>query len=210
MNAQAMSASTFASKRLIISTGNNTFCFGTYLFSIDQNIKEYPHRLCGTGASAEIGLQLRRSFSISVEGSKNSASGNGGWLDTGDIDPQEAAFAPVATGETRLQIRGLLGVARKSFRFGKVHPYAEMGAGVGDLTVSFNGTASAVDPTDEEAFTTPANDVVRRRIPMGVAGGGLEIPLRPAFSFQAGYRWEEGSAATAGVRYYFSFWQNVR
>jgi len=169
---------------------------------MDPNIKEYPNSLVGRGFSGAVGVCLKRSFSLDVTALQNSASGPGNWKDVGGIDPAEAAYQPVATGNTAIRMRGLRFDMRNTFRVGKFHPFVEAGVGAGTLKVNFKGTVAAIDPTDGQSFTVDATDVVRRYIPIGTAGVGMEFPLRSGIIPWGGYWWEMGSKIAFGVKYF--------
>lgn len=189
--------------RIFILTSENAYQFGTYLFGMDPSIKEHPHHLTGVGTSFALGAALPKSFSLSLEASENRVSGSGHWLDTDHLSPEEAQYLPVATGKTRLRIRGLAFVLKKDFgHLWKFSPYAEAGGGIGTMKLSFMGTVAATDPDDGQSFTVPAFDTVHRNIPIGLMGGGLEIPFSSGFSLQAGYRWEEGSMLSLGMKFF--------
>ena len=187
--------------RFSISTQENYYRFDTGLFSMDSNLKKYPADLSGFGSSATLTTRIGRTFGINVEIVQNRTSGSGEWLDVGGLSPEEAAYSPVATGNTELHIVGAIGGIRKSVRIGKVILYGEGGAGAGILNVHFHGTVQAIDPSDGQPFTVDARDSVRHYIPLGSGGGGLEVPLRRNLSLLTSYHWELGSAVGVGLKY---------
>ena len=187
--------------RFSVSTQESMYRFDTSLFSLDPSIKEHPQRLAGTGSSATFMVQVKRTFAITMEAFQNRTSGNGNWLDIDGLSPDDAAFLPVATGRTKLQIKGLDLDGRKAFRIGNVIPYIEAGGGIGAMKLLFSGTVKGVDPMDGESFHVAASDTVRRWIPIGSAGGGLEIPLRPGIFLVASGRWKMGPEIGFGIQY---------
>jgi hypothetical protein len=189
--------------KLFFSTNVEDFQFGKYLFVVDEDTKEYSHHLKGPGMSANVGWQLKRSFSLGAELFDNKASGTGDHrMDIGNLNIKGAAYLPMPAGKTDIEIRGLMADIRRSFTIGKIQPYVEGAVGGGTAKVNFSTLFSAVDPLTGIMATKRSNDIVGRSMPVSMAGAGVEIPFRVGLVIQVGYRLQEGSAIGIGVKFY--------
>jgi hypothetical protein len=209
--------SPLASPRLAFEASGGYYYFPGVLFKLGNDITEHPDHLTGSSVTVQASYRLNPRWAVGVEGVRLHASGQGPWARPSLAE--ELVLNEVmgeVTGKTTLTITGAALTIERQFRSGHaLSPFLRFGVGAGVLDLKFRGhfvgvvtsseDPSSEDPSSQDPITIqePAEDAIRRVIPLVTATGGIRYRPTHYFGLVISGYWNTGYGARGGIEIQF-------